>query len=35
MIDVVHQISSVDRQVGRRTLEAGEARTITVSRWIA
>ena len=32
MIDVVHQISSVDRQVGRRTLEAGDARTITVSR---
>ena len=32
MIDVVHQISSIDRQVGRRTLEAGEARTITVSR---
>ena len=32
MIDVVHQISSVDRQVGRRTLKAGEARTITVSR---
>jgi uncharacterized protein YndB with AHSA1/START domain len=32
MIDVVHQISSVDRHVGSRTLEAGEARTITVSR---
>ena len=32
MIDVVHQISSVDRQVGRRTLEPGEARTLTVSR---
>jgi uncharacterized protein YndB with AHSA1/START domain len=32
MIDVVHQISSVRREVGRRTLEAGEARTITVSR---
>ncbi|UGS36411.1 SRPBCC family protein [Capillimicrobium parvum] len=32
MIDVVHQISSVRRQVGRRTLEAGEARTVTVSR---
>jgi uncharacterized protein YndB with AHSA1/START domain len=32
MIDVVHQISSIDRRVGRRTLEAGEARTITVSR---
>jgi uncharacterized protein YndB with AHSA1/START domain len=32
MIDVVHQISSVDRSVGSRTLEAGEARTVTVSR---
>jgi uncharacterized protein YndB with AHSA1/START domain len=32
MIDVVHQISSVDRRVGSRTLEAGEARTITISR---
>jgi uncharacterized protein YndB with AHSA1/START domain len=32
MIDVVHQISSVDRRVGSRTLEAGEARTLTVSR---
>ena len=32
MIDVVHQISSVDRRVGSRTLEAGEARTVTVSR---
>jgi uncharacterized protein YndB with AHSA1/START domain len=32
MIDVVHQISSIDRRVGRRTLEAGEARTVTVSR---
>ncbi len=32
MIDVGHQISSIDRRVGRRTLEAGEARTITVSR---
>ena len=32
MIDVVHQISSVDRHVGSRTLEAGEARTLTVSR---
>jgi uncharacterized protein YndB with AHSA1/START domain len=32
MIDVVHQISSVDRRVGNRTLEAGEARTLTVSR---
>jgi uncharacterized protein YndB with AHSA1/START domain len=32
MIDVDHQISSVDREVGGRTLEAGEARTVTVSR---
>jgi uncharacterized protein YndB with AHSA1/START domain len=32
MIDVVHQISSVDREVGSRTLEAGEARTVTVSQ---
>jgi uncharacterized protein YndB with AHSA1/START domain len=32
MIDVTHQISSVDRQVGRRTLEAGEARTLVISR---
>jgi uncharacterized protein YndB with AHSA1/START domain len=32
MIDVDHQISSVDREVGSRTLSAGEARTLTVSR---
>ena len=32
MIDVAHEISSVDRRVGSRTLEAGEARTLTVSR---
>ena len=32
MIDVTHEISSVDRQVGSRTLEAGEARTLTISR---
>jgi uncharacterized protein YndB with AHSA1/START domain len=32
MIDVVHEISSVERRVGNRTLEAGEARTVTVSR---
>jgi uncharacterized protein YndB with AHSA1/START domain len=32
MIDVVHEISSVDREVGSRTLEAGEARTVTISR---
>jgi uncharacterized protein YndB with AHSA1/START domain len=32
MIDVTEQINSVDRQVGRRTLEAGEARALTISR---
>ncbi len=32
MIDVTQQINSVDRQVGRRTLAAGEARTLTISR---
>jgi uncharacterized protein YndB with AHSA1/START domain len=32
MIDVDHQISSVDRAVGSRTLSAGEARTVTISR---
>jgi uncharacterized protein YndB with AHSA1/START domain len=32
MIDVVHEISSVRREVGSRTLEAGEARTVTVAR---
>ena len=32
MIDVDQQINSVERQVGRRTLEAGEARTLTISR---
>jgi uncharacterized protein YndB with AHSA1/START domain len=32
MIDVTQQINSVDREVGRRTLEAGEARTLTISR---
>jgi uncharacterized protein YndB with AHSA1/START domain len=32
MIDVDHQISSVDRAVGSRTLSAGEARIVTVSR---
>jgi len=32
MIDVSHQISAVERQVGSRTLEAGEARTVTISR---
>jgi uncharacterized protein YndB with AHSA1/START domain len=32
MIDVAHQISSVDRRIGSRTLAAGEARTLTISR---
>ena len=32
MIEVTHEISSVDRRVGSRTLEAGEARTLTISR---
>ena len=32
MIDVAHHISTVDRRVGSRTLEAGEARTVTISR---
>ena len=32
MIDVTHEISSVDRRIGTRTLEAGEARTLVVSR---
>jgi uncharacterized protein YndB with AHSA1/START domain len=32
MIDVDHQISSIERRVGSRTLEAGEARTVTISR---
>jgi len=32
MIDVTEQINSVRRTVGRRVLEAGEARTVTISR---
>ena len=32
MIDVAHEISSVDRRLGSRTLAAGEARTLTISR---
>jgi uncharacterized protein YndB with AHSA1/START domain len=32
VIDVTHQINSVRRQVGSRVLEAGEARTVTVSQ---
>jgi hypothetical protein len=32
MIDVVHEISAVQRQVGSRVLDAGEARIVTVIR---
>lgn len=32
MIDVVHQINEVRREVGERVLEAGAARTVTVSQ---
>lgn len=32
MIDVSHQISAVQRRVGARVLEAGEARVVTVSQ---
>jgi uncharacterized protein YndB with AHSA1/START domain len=32
MIDVIHEINAVRRQVGTRVLEAGEARTITIAR---
>lgn len=32
MIDVDHQISTVRRTVGERTLEAGEARVVTISQ---
>jgi uncharacterized protein YndB with AHSA1/START domain len=32
MIDIAHQISSVRREVGSRTIEAGEARTTVISR---
>lgn len=32
MVDVDHQISAVRRQVGTRVLEAGEARTVTISQ---
>lgn len=32
MIDVTQQINSVERRVGKRTLPAGEARTVTLSR---
>ena len=32
MIDVTQQINAVRRQVGSRVLEAGEARTVTISQ---
>jgi uncharacterized protein YndB with AHSA1/START domain len=32
MIDVDHQINAVHRTVGKRTLQAGEARTLTISQ---
>ena len=32
MIDVTHQINAVSRQVGSRVLDAGEARTVTISQ---
>src|SRR3954447_14817807 len=32
MIDVTDEISSVDRRIGSRTLEAGEARSLTIAR---
>lgn len=32
MIDVVEQVNAVRRQVGTRVLEAGEARTVTISQ---
>jgi len=32
MIDVIQQINSVRRQVGTRTIETGEARTVTISQ---
>ena len=32
MIDVTHQINAVQRRVGTRTLEAGEARTVVISQ---
>jgi uncharacterized protein YndB with AHSA1/START domain len=32
MIDATHQINAVRRQVGSRTLEAGEGRTLTISQ---
>ena len=35
MIDVIHEINAARRQVGTRVLEAGEARTVTITRTYA
>jgi uncharacterized protein YndB with AHSA1/START domain len=35
MIDVTHQLNAVQRRVGTRTLEAGEARVVTISQTYA
>jgi uncharacterized protein YndB with AHSA1/START domain len=35
MIEVTHQIEDVERRVGTRMLEAGEARTVTISQTYA
>jgi uncharacterized protein YndB with AHSA1/START domain len=35
VIDVIHEINATRRQVGTRTMEAGEARTLTISRTYA
>jgi uncharacterized protein YndB with AHSA1/START domain len=35
MINVIQQINAVRREVGRRVLEAGEARTVTISQTYA
>jgi uncharacterized protein YndB with AHSA1/START domain len=35
VIDVIHEINAVQRQVGTRVLQAGEARTIIISRTYA
>jgi uncharacterized protein YndB with AHSA1/START domain len=32
MIDVAHQINAVQRRVGRRVIEAGQARTVVISQ---
>ncbi len=32
MIDVIHEINATQRQVGTRVLDAGEARTLTITR---